>query len=137
MHTKERGYHPEIFVERSKKHTFNLLRPYDEPVKKQKKDRADGIPEFSRYYYKCLDDFMVFMAKHLLTSIKANKYSLRKFEALCLLNGYNFHRRSIHGIINRDRGDFRLSYFVIPFGLLGLTLDDVMKAYIDSQSQTG
>lgn len=81
--------------------------------------------------YEEINDFMSFIGSYMIAVIQMNNISQRAFERLCREQGYHFSIRSIKGLIRKDRSNFRLSYFAVPFALLGISWKEVFMAYTD------
>ena len=124
----ERSSHSTTYLQRAQKASKAILCPKKEP--KYKASPKHNIPESNLRYYQEIEGIMKFTAKYIVELIKLQGLSLNKFEKLCAKHGYELHRRSLYGLIRGDRGDFRLSYFAVPLGLLGVTLNDVFRAYV-------
>lgn len=80
-------------------------------------------------YYKPVNDVNQYLSIRLRTSIYLSGYTLVAFEQACREHSYKFNRRTLNGLIRSDRGDFRLSFFAIAYGILGIDLDDVLREY--------
>lgn len=82
--------------------------------------------------YESVNLLLVYSAMSLKQCIREKGYSLPKFEKYCKENGYGFNRRSLNGLISGDRCNFKLTYFSIPFYLLGIDYNEVLIAYVQN-----
>jgi len=66
----------------------------------------------------------------ILKACIKQKYSLLKFEKVCLEHDFKFSRRTLNGLISGERSDFRLSYFACLFHILNLNFVEVLREYM-------